>query len=183
MGLILVADDEASSRQTPKEAKMGLADILTGMMNGPRGQRQPSSGGGGGMSPIMMALLGLLAYKALKGRGGQAAHPGGTDQRMPPGGTASAGTAGGGLGDILGGLFGGKPGAAHRDNRRLPEPHFQVIKIDATGRDKGRRKGSKRCGEHPQRPGSSDALSRKELALCHAERQRPLQIRRCCHTR
>jgi hypothetical protein len=48
---------------------MGLADILTGMMNGPRGQRQPSSGGsGGGMSPIMMALLGLLAYKAFKGR-------------------------------------------------------------------------------------------------------------------
>jgi Tfp pilus assembly protein PilX len=46
---------------------MGLADILTGMMNGPRGQRQPSSGGSGsGMSPIMMALLGLLAYKALK---------------------------------------------------------------------------------------------------------------------
>jgi uncharacterized protein YidB (DUF937 family) len=112
MGLILVADDEASSRQTPKEAKMGLADILTGMMNGPRGQRQPSSGGGGGMSPIIMALLGLLAYKALKGRGGQAAHPGGTDQRMPPGGTASAGTAGGGLGDILGGLFGGKPGSS-----------------------------------------------------------------------
>jgi uncharacterized protein YidB (DUF937 family) len=112
MGLILVADDEASSRQTPKEAKMGLADILTGMMNGPRGQRQPSSGGGGGMSPIIMALLGLLAYKALKGRGGQTAHPGGTDQRMPPGGTASAGTAGGGLGDILGGLFGGKPGSS-----------------------------------------------------------------------
>ncbi len=82
---------------------MGLADILTGMMNGPRGQRQPSSGGGGGgMSPIMMALLGLLAYKALKGRGGQAAYPGGTGQRMPPGGTASAGTAGGGgLGNII----------------------------------------------------------------------------------
>jgi uncharacterized protein YidB (DUF937 family) len=117
MGLILVADDEASSRQTPKEAKMGLADILTGMMNGPRGQRQPSSGGGGGMSPIMMALLGLLAYKALKGRGGQAAHPGGTDQRMPPGGTASAGTAGGGLGDILGGLFGGKPGSSGSEAR------------------------------------------------------------------
>ncbi len=91
---------------------MGLTDILTGMMNGPRGQRQPSSGGGGGgMSPIMMALLGLLAYKALKGRGGQAAYPGGTGQRMPPGGTASAGTAGGGLDDILGGLFGGKAGS------------------------------------------------------------------------
>jgi len=78
-------------------------------MHGPRGQRQPSSGGGG-MSPIMMALLGLLAYKALKGRGGQAAAPGGTGQRTPPGGTVSTGTPGGGLGDILGGLFGGKPG-------------------------------------------------------------------------
>src|SRR5207244_11740546 len=30
---------------------------------------------------------------------------------MPPGGTASAGTPGGGLDDILGGLFGGKPGS------------------------------------------------------------------------
>src|SRR5215475_8940643 len=96
---------------------MGLADILTGMMNGPRGQRQPSSGGGGGggggMSPIMMALLGLLAYKALKGRGGQAAPSGGMGQtgRLPPGGTMSAGSSGGGLDDILGGLFGGKPGS------------------------------------------------------------------------
>jgi uncharacterized protein YidB (DUF937 family) len=92
---------------------MGLADILTGMMNGPRGQRQPSSGGSGsGMSPIMMALLGLLAYKALKGRSGQAANPGGTGRSVPPGATASGGTPDGGLGDILGGLFGGKPGSA-----------------------------------------------------------------------
>ena len=92
---------------------MGLADILTGMMNGPRGQRQPSSGGGGGMSPIMMALLGLLAYKAFKGRGGQAAPSGGVGQtgRIPPGTPVSAGTSGGGLEDILGGLFGGKPGS------------------------------------------------------------------------
>ena len=47
---------------------MGLLDILNGMQNGPRGQRQPSSvdsssGKGGGMSPIMMALLGLLASR------------------------------------------------------------------------------------------------------------------------
>ena len=92
---------------------MGLADVLTGMMNGPRGQRQPSSGGGGGMSPIMMALLGLLAYKAFKGRGGQAAPSGGVGQtgRIPPGTPVSAGTSGGGLEDILGGLFGGKPGS------------------------------------------------------------------------
>jgi uncharacterized protein YidB (DUF937 family) len=98
---------------------MGLADILTGMMNGPRGQRQQSSpaGGGGGMSPIMMALLGLLAYKALKGRGGQAASPGGPGspggaaRPVPPGGPVTAGTPGGALDDILGGLFGGKTGS------------------------------------------------------------------------
>src|SRR5258707_1878186 len=112
MGLILVSDDEASSRQRPKEAKMGLTDILTGMMNGPRGQRQPSSGGGGGgMSPIMMALLGLPAYKALKGRGGHAADPGGPGPRMPPRGTARAGTPGGGLDHVLCGPFCGQPGS------------------------------------------------------------------------
>jgi uncharacterized protein YidB (DUF937 family) len=102
----------ATSEIKHKEADMGLSDILTGMMNGPHGQRQPSSGGGGGgMSPIMMALLGLLAYKALKGRGGQAAHPGGTGRPVPPGGPVSASIPGGGLEDILGGLFGGKPGS------------------------------------------------------------------------
>ena len=51
---------------------MGLMDILNGMQNGPRGQKQPTppGQGGGGMSPIMMALLGLLAYKAVKGMTG-----------------------------------------------------------------------------------------------------------------
>jgi uncharacterized protein YidB (DUF937 family) len=89
---------------------MGLVDILNGMQNGPRGQRQPSpSGGRGGMSPIMMALLGLLAYKALKGRSGQAPAGTGPAGQVPPSGTQSAGTSGGGLGDILGGLFGGRP--------------------------------------------------------------------------
>ena len=91
---------------------MGLADILTGMMHGPRGQRQPTSGGsGGGMSPIMMALLGLLAYKAFKGRGGQGPNPRATERPVAPGGTVSARTPGGGLEDILGGLFGGKSGS------------------------------------------------------------------------
>jgi uncharacterized protein YidB (DUF937 family) len=56
----------------------------------------------------MMALLGLLAYKAFKGRGRQGPNPGATERPVGPGGTASAGTPGGGLGDILGGLFGGK---------------------------------------------------------------------------
>ena len=53
---------------------MGLIDILNGMQNGPRGPSQSSgsgsgSGKGSGMSPIMMALLGLLAYKAVKSKG------------------------------------------------------------------------------------------------------------------
>ena len=53
---------------------MGLLDIIQGMKNGPRGQRQPStSGSGGGMSRFMMALLALLAYKAFKGSGDRAA--------------------------------------------------------------------------------------------------------------
>jgi uncharacterized protein YidB (DUF937 family) len=95
---------------------MGLADVLNGMLAGPRGQRQaqPSSGsGGGGMSPLMMALLGLLAYKAFKGRGGQAAPPG-TQRPVTPGGAnqpiPSSANAPGGLGDILCGLFGGPSG-------------------------------------------------------------------------
>jgi hypothetical protein len=64
-----------------QEADMGLRDILRGMKNGPRGQRQPSSSGGGGLSRIMMALLALLAYKSFKGSGGQAAP---TDSGNPP---------------------------------------------------------------------------------------------------
>ena len=63
------------------------------------------------MSPIMIALLGLLAYKALKGRGGPSSATGSTGgpSSLHPGGTVTAGNPGGGLGDILGGLFGGKP--------------------------------------------------------------------------
>jgi len=75
---------------------MGLLDILTGMQNGPHGKQSQAGQTGqksGGMSPIMMALLGLLAYKAFKG--GNRPAP-----SMPTSG-------GGGLGDILGGLLGG----------------------------------------------------------------------------
>jgi uncharacterized protein YidB (DUF937 family) len=84
---------------------MGLLDILNGMQNGPRGQSQPSgSRSGGGMSPMTMALLGLLAYKALKSFGGgqPAGTPGGGRPAPVPTGGA------GGLGDILGGLLGGQ---------------------------------------------------------------------------
>jgi uncharacterized protein YidB (DUF937 family) len=81
---------------------MGLIDILNGMQAGPRGRQQPgASGSGGGVSPLTMALIGLLAYKAFKGSGHATAAP-----------SAPASQPGGGLGDILGGLLGGRPGAA-----------------------------------------------------------------------
>jgi len=90
---------------------MGLIDILNGMQNGPRGPSQSSgsgSGKGGGMSPIMMALLGLLAYKAVKSKGSETAAP----SPVPSGGSMTAGQQGGEIGDILGGLLRGKPGSA-----------------------------------------------------------------------
>src|SRR5262245_53550356 len=83
---------------------MGLMDVLNGMQNGPRGQHQPSSGGSGGMSPITMALIGLLAYKALK-------HFTGSQQTAPAGRSAGAPEAipstGGGFADVLKGGLGG----------------------------------------------------------------------------
>ena len=88
---------------------MGLMDILNGMQNGPRGQQQqaPAGSSGGGMSPMTMALLGLLAYKAIKGGGlGNILGGGGGSSPSPdPRGTTAG--APGGLGDILGGMLGG----------------------------------------------------------------------------
>ena len=75
---------------------MGLMDVLNGMQNGPRGPSGPSTGGG--MSPITMAVLGLLAYKAVKSMGA-------SQQGAKPA-TAGANT-GGGLGDMLPGGLGG----------------------------------------------------------------------------
>ena len=44
---------------------MSLADALNSVQNEPSEQRAFGSGSGG-MSPLTMALLGLLAYKAVK---------------------------------------------------------------------------------------------------------------------
>jgi len=90
---------------------MGLLDVLNGMQNGPRGPTDPNSKGG--MSPITMAILALLAYKGIKHLGGgQQPAPGGNAPRLPGGNTTSADAGGGGLGDILGGMFNGPGGAA-----------------------------------------------------------------------
>ncbi len=96
---------------------MGLLDVLNGMQNGPRGPSTPSaqSGSGGGMSPMTMAILGLLAWKAVKhltaGQPGAAPapspapNPGNVTASLPGGGMG--GGFGGGLGDVLKGGLGG----------------------------------------------------------------------------
>jgi uncharacterized protein YidB (DUF937 family) len=96
---------------------MGLLDILNGMQNGPRGQTDPNRGG---MSPITMGLLALLAYKAYNSMSGT--QPNAAPAAAPPQGgtrtalggaqqqTASGGAPGGGLGDILQGGLGGLGG-------------------------------------------------------------------------
>jgi uncharacterized protein YidB (DUF937 family) len=85
---------------------MGLLDVLNGMQQGPRGPSNPSAQSGGGMSPITMAILALLAYKAVKHLGGS--QPGATPAPAPSSGNnVPGGGMGGGLGDLLKGGLGG----------------------------------------------------------------------------
>jgi uncharacterized protein YidB (DUF937 family) len=94
---------------------MGLLDVLNGMQNGPRGPSTPGAKDeGGGMSPMTMAIMALLAWKAMKHfSGGQ---PGAAPTQAPPKlpGNVTAGlpggggaAAGGGLSDMLKGGLGG----------------------------------------------------------------------------
>jgi len=86
---------------------VGLIDVLNGMQNGPRGARGSSPGSsssGGGMSPLTMAILGLLAYKAVRSFTSQPANAGAGAPAPAP--TPQA-TPGGGLGDILKNVLGG----------------------------------------------------------------------------
>jgi uncharacterized protein YidB (DUF937 family) len=84
---------------------MGLLDVLNGMQNGPRGPSNASAQSSGGMSPMTMAILGLLAYKAVKhltgSQPGAAPAPSPANTGMPGSGMA------GGLGDVLKGGLGG----------------------------------------------------------------------------
>ncbi|MFO1060456.1 MAG: YidB family protein [Dongiaceae bacterium] len=89
---------------------MGLLD---GVLGG-------GSRSGGGMSPLTMALLGLLAYRTFQGKGRLAEMLGRSPASagaMEPGATEQGGGLGGilgsgGLGGMLGGLFGGGAGDA-----------------------------------------------------------------------
>jgi uncharacterized protein YidB (DUF937 family) len=89
-----------------QEQTMGLLDVLNGMQQGPRGPSNPGAQSRGGMSPMTMAILGLLAWKAVKhlSGGNQANAPAGSP--TPSGNPTGAGT-GGGLGDMLKGGLGG----------------------------------------------------------------------------
>jgi uncharacterized protein YidB (DUF937 family) len=88
---------------------MGLLDVLNGMQQGPRGPSDASARSSGGMSPMTMAILGLLAYKAVKHLTGS--QPGAAPAPSPAPSPANTGTPGsgmaGGLGDVLKGGLGG----------------------------------------------------------------------------
>jgi uncharacterized protein YidB (DUF937 family) len=58
-------------------------------------------GGGRGMSPLKMGVLGLLAYKALKGKGGLGGILGSGNSPGAAGGPLAGGALGGGLQDLL----------------------------------------------------------------------------------
>ena len=94
---------------------MGLLDVLNGMQQGPRGSSTPSTQSGGGMSPMTMAILALLAWKAVKhmtapGAAPAAPSPGATPAAPSPSSPPS--NTSGGLGDILKGPLGGLLGGA-----------------------------------------------------------------------
>src|SRR5688572_9727031 len=100
---------------------MGLMDILNGRQNGPRGRTD----GKGGMSPITMAILALLAYKAYQKSGIGTGAPAPAPGRIPDRNTMEANLPGGGIGGLddllkggLGGLLGGLAGGAPQG--RLP---------------------------------------------------------------
>src|SRR5258707_1790223 len=98
-----------------EETTMGLLEVLNGMQTGRRGPSTPSAPSeGGGMSPMTMAILALLAWKAVKHFGGS--QPGAAPSapsappKLPGNVTASVpggGMGGGGLSDLLKGGLGG----------------------------------------------------------------------------
>ncbi len=85
---------------------MGLMDILSGMQNGPRGPSDPNDKSGG-MSPMTMAILAMLAYKGYKHLSANQNPATRAPSPQPQTQTAD----GGGLGGVLGNIFGGNRGA------------------------------------------------------------------------
>jgi uncharacterized protein YidB (DUF937 family) len=89
---------------------MGLFDVINGMQQGPRGSSSSTPQSSGGMSPMTMAIIALIGWKAFKHL--TASQPGAT-AAPPPSGASTGGGAGsalGGGGGLAGGLAGGLPG-------------------------------------------------------------------------
>ena len=84
---------------------MGVLDVINGMQKGPRGPSDPNAKGG--MSPMTLAILGVLAYKAVKHLAGSQATTAPATPAPSLGKTANADLSGGGLGDLFKGGFGG----------------------------------------------------------------------------
>jgi uncharacterized protein YidB (DUF937 family) len=93
---------------------MGLLDVLNGMQNGPRGPSDPNAKSSG-MSPMTMAILGLLAWKAVKHLTAGSGQPGATPAPAPSPAGGSTGGLGGALGNVLGGGGGGLGGGGLGD--------------------------------------------------------------------
>ena len=81
---------------------MGLLDVLGGLSNAQSGER--SEGSSGGMSPITKAIIGVLAYQAIKAFTGSQASAAANPAAQSPG------ESGGGLEDLLKGGLGGLGG-------------------------------------------------------------------------
>src|SRR5690242_2884387 len=85
---------------------MGLLDVINGMQQGPRGSSSSTPQSSGGMSPMTMAILALIGWKAFKhltaNQSGATATP-----PPPPSGGSTGGSLGGSLGGALGGGGGG----------------------------------------------------------------------------
>lgn len=104
---------------------MGLLDILNGMQNGPRGQADPNAKGG--MSPMTMAILALLAYKAFQKIRQPSDASTGVPAPSQPGNVNTGGVNTGGLGDILGNVLGGSPAGGR------PATNPTVQNVNASG--------------------------------------------------
>ena len=85
---------------------MGLFDVINGMQQGPRGSSSSTPQSSGSMSPMTMAIIALIGWKAFKHL--TASQPGAT-AAPPPSGAGTGGGAGSALGGG-GGLAGGLPG-------------------------------------------------------------------------
>ena len=109
--LVTVIGRRYVSRGATEEMTKGLLDVLNGMQNGPRGPSTPSAKDeGGGMSPMTMAILALLAWKGIKHFTGNQAGSAPRPAPAPAPGNVTAGMpggAGGGMSDLLKGGLGG----------------------------------------------------------------------------